>query len=212
MAVVVVGGHSRNVGKTSVAAGLIAALVGRRWTAVKITQYGHNVCSSHEGDCECKVANDGWAIVEEHDRSGKTDTSRFLAAGAVRSLWVRTRQGRLAEAMPDVRAALKEEFRSGANLMIESNSAMRFLRADLYLSVLNSATEDFKDSAREYLDLASALVMHRAAKDAEPQWKHVSLKPVQERPVFYINPPQYVTQELVTFVRQHLVRSMAPAR
>ena len=45
MALVVVGGHSRNVGKTSVVAGLIAALPEFKWTAMKITQYGHNVCS-----------------------------------------------------------------------------------------------------------------------------------------------------------------------
>ena len=42
---VVVGGHSRNIGKTSVAAGLIRHLRDRQWTALKITQYGHGVCS-----------------------------------------------------------------------------------------------------------------------------------------------------------------------
>ena len=44
---VVVGGHSRNIGKTSVVAGLIRKLRDRKWTAVKITQYGHGVCSHH---------------------------------------------------------------------------------------------------------------------------------------------------------------------
>jgi len=43
VSLVVVGGHSRNVGKTSVVAGLIAALQELDWTAVKITQYGHGV-------------------------------------------------------------------------------------------------------------------------------------------------------------------------
>jgi len=40
MAIVVVGGHSRSVGKTSVVAGLIAALREFNWTALKITQFG----------------------------------------------------------------------------------------------------------------------------------------------------------------------------
>ena len=44
MAIVVVGGQSRNLGKTSVVAGLIAAMRERNWTAAKITQYGHGVC------------------------------------------------------------------------------------------------------------------------------------------------------------------------
>ena len=39
MAVVVVGGQSRKVGKTSVVCGLIAALPEMRWTAIKLTQH-----------------------------------------------------------------------------------------------------------------------------------------------------------------------------
>ena len=47
VAIVVIGGHSRSVGKTSVVAGLISALREYDWTAVKITQYGHGVCSAN---------------------------------------------------------------------------------------------------------------------------------------------------------------------
>ena len=43
MTLIVVGGHSRSVGKTSVVAGLIAALPEFGWTAVKITQYGDGI-------------------------------------------------------------------------------------------------------------------------------------------------------------------------
>jgi molybdopterin-guanine dinucleotide biosynthesis protein len=39
---VVVGGHSRNLGKTSLVAGLIRKFRERNWTALKITQYGHH--------------------------------------------------------------------------------------------------------------------------------------------------------------------------
>ncbi len=46
MAIVVVGGHSRNVGKTSVVAGLIAALPEFQFAAMKITQYGHGICAA----------------------------------------------------------------------------------------------------------------------------------------------------------------------
>ena len=91
MSLVVVGGHSRNVGKTSVVAGLIAALPERDWTAVKITQYGHGVCSVNGESCGCAVDEHTFALTEERDRAGKGDTSRFLAAGARRSLWVRTK-------------------------------------------------------------------------------------------------------------------------
>ncbi|MGH9576550.1 MAG: hypothetical protein ACRD3R_03850, partial [Terriglobales bacterium] len=130
---VVVGGHSRNLGKTSVVAGLIAALSERRWTAVKITQYGHGVCSVNGESCGCAVDEHTWAISEERDPGGRGDTSRFLAAGALRSLWVRTKQGRLAEAMPD----LRRELAGVENAILESNSVMRFLRPDVYLTVLD---------------------------------------------------------------------------
>src|SRR6201981_3939242 len=108
MAIVVIGGHSRSVGKTSVVAGLISALPEFNWTAVKITQYGHGICSADGAACDCATGDHSWAISEERDRSGESDTSRFLVAGAAKALWVRTEQGRLAEAMPALRAKIAD--------------------------------------------------------------------------------------------------------
>src|SRR3974377_528939 len=99
MAVIVVGGHSRSVGKTGVVAGIIAALPEMHWTAVKIPQYGHGIWSAKGGACDGATDDHAWAVTEEHDRGGESDSSRFLVSGAERSLWVRTRQGMLAEAM-----------------------------------------------------------------------------------------------------------------
>jgi len=195
MAVVVVGGHSRSVGKTSVVAGIIAALPEMHWTAVKVTQYGHGICSANGEPCDCETDDHSWAIKEERDRSGKSDSSRFLVSGAVRSLWVRTRQGMLAEAMP----RLRKELASAENAILESNSVMRFLRPDLYLTVLDSANPDFKASAKEYLDRADAVILHDGS--TTPAWSKISLKPVANKPTFGIRPPQYVTPEIVEFVR-----------
>ena len=203
MAIVVIGGHSRSVGKTSVVAGLISALREFDWTAVKITQYGHGICSAKGEACDCATADHSWAISEERDRSGKSDSSRFLVAGAVRALWVRTEQGRLAEAMPALRGRLQR----ARNVIIESNSVLKFLRPDLYLTVLDPTTPDFKTSAREFLDRASAVILHQAP--GAPAWQAVSLKPVAERPVFHITPPPYVTPEIVNFVRSNLVARSA---
>src|SRR5467141_441442 len=134
MAIIVVGGHSRDVGKTSVVAGLIAGLREYQWTAAKITQFGHGICSVSAEPCECALneTEHSWSLDEEFDRSGASDTSRFLVAGAAQSLWVRTKQGMLAEAMP----AFREQIAGAPNVIIESNSVMKFLRPDLYLTVL----------------------------------------------------------------------------
>src|SRR5579864_6253803 len=194
MTTVVIGGHSRSVGKTSVVAGLIVALPEFNWTAVKITQYGHGICSANGEACDCATGDHSWAISEEHDRSGESDTSRFLVAGAARSLWVRTEQGRLAEAMP----ALRAKIAAAGNVIIESNSVMKFLRPDLYLTVLDPATADFKNSAREFLDRADAVLLHQR-HGADTAWQAVSLKPVADHPIFRIAPPAYVTGEIIEF-------------
>jgi hypothetical protein len=204
VAIVVVGGHSRSVGKTSVAAGLISALREYDWTAVKITQYGHGVCSANGAPCDCATADHTWAISEEKDREAESDTSRFLVAGAVRALWVRTEQGRLAEAMP----ALRQRLEQSHHVIVESNSVLRFLRPDLYLTVLDPGTEDFKTSAREFLDRAGAVILHERSNGGTA-WQGVSLKPVAERPVFRITPPPYVTPEIIEFVRRNLGERVA---
>ena len=195
MAIVVVGGHSRNVGKTSVVAGIIVALPEMHWMAVKITQYGHGICSANGEPCDCATDDHAWAVTEERDRSGESDSSRFLVSGAARSLWVRTRQGMLAEAMP----RLRKELAAAENAILESNSVMRFLRPDLYLTVLDAANPDFKVSAKEFLDRADAVILHDGS--GEVAWEKISLRPVAGKPIFRITPPPYVTAELIGFVR-----------
>jgi hypothetical protein len=202
VAIVVIGGHSRSVGKTSVVAGLISALREYDWTAVKITQYGHGVCSANGALCDCATDDHSWAISEEKDRGGESDTSRFLLAGAARALWVRTEQGRLAEAMP----ALRRRLEGSRNVMVESNSVLKFMRPDLYVTVLDPGTEDFKNSAREFLDRAGAVILHDVSGNSGSAWHDVSLKPVIERPVFRITPPAYVTAEIVAFVRSFVAQ------
>ncbi len=214
MPLIVIGGHTRSVGKTSVVAGLIAALPQYHWTAFKITQYGHGVCSANGEACDCATDDHSWAISEERSASGDSDTARFLAAGAVRVWWVRTQQGRLAEAMP----AIRQKF--SGNVIVESNSILKFIRPDLYLTVLDPATADFKNSAQEFLDRADAIILHRPKQNSSevrdqesiPAWERVSLKPAENKPQFYITPPDYVTAEIVAFVRGKLELLQAEAR
>lgn len=202
MAVVVVGGHSRNIGKSSVVEGLIRRMPEMQWTAFKITQFGHGMCSANGEPCDCETAEHSLAVTEERDRTSGTDSSRFLAAGAVRSLWVRTRTGDLAQAMPRIR----KELAHSQNAVIESNSILRFLRPDLYLSVLDPMVEDFKNSARLFLDRADAVLVPEGVI-GYPEWKGISLKLIAGTPVLAIRPPEYMTFEVLNFVRTHLAIS-----
>ncbi|HXY77371.1 MAG TPA: hypothetical protein VEH47_01045, partial [Candidatus Acidoferrales bacterium] len=92
------------------------------------------------------------------------------------------------------------------NAIIESNSILRFIKPDLYLTVLDPETADFKASAQTYLDRADAVLLHSVENSKTPAWERVSLKPVMDRPTFEIHPPEYVTPEVVEFVRARLSR------
>jgi molybdopterin-guanine dinucleotide biosynthesis protein len=208
VAIVVVGGHSRNIGKTSVVAGLIARLPQFHWTAFKITQYGHGFCTANGEPCDCQTDDHTLAVSEERSRTSGTDTARFLAAGAERSIWVRTRVGMLAEAMPRIR----KELAAAENAIIESNSVMQFLKPDLYLTVLDAGTADFKDSARLFLDRADAVLVRAAERGLVPRWDGVSLKLIEGKPRFVIAPPDYMTDEVASFVEQHIVRHCSLAK
>lgn len=205
MAIVVIGGHSRSVGKTSVVAGLIAALPTYNWTAFKVTQFGHGRCSLNGKPCHCATADHTWAISQENSSSGKSDSSRFLAAGAKRSYWVRTEQGRLAEAVPAITRRVSET----ENAILESNSILKFIQPDLYLTVLDPAVEDFKPSAIAAFSRADALILN-ANQNGGSKWKGVSLDELNGRPVFRIHPPEYVSAEITNFVRLKLDAKPAP--
>jgi molybdopterin-guanine dinucleotide biosynthesis protein len=202
MPIIVIGGHTRNIGKTSVVAGLIAALPHFNWTAIKITQFGHNVCSANGEPCDCQTADHTLAISEERDPATGTDTSRFLAAGAHRVFWVRTRQGELAEAMPRVRKLIAES----ENTIIESNSVLRFLQPDLSLAVLDPSIADFKPSALRYLDRTDALILPTGTtlESLTHAWPPVSPHILARKPLFHTAPPAYTSPELTRFVSARL--------
>jgi hypothetical protein len=197
LAIVVVGGHTRNIGKTSVVAGLIRALPELRWTAFKISHHWHGT--------ERVEGESAFAMSEETDRCSGTDTSRYLEAGAVRSFWVRVREGRLGEAMPRLGEEFARAQAMGGNVLVESNRILEFLRPDVYLSVLDPGTADFKESAKLYLDRADALLL-ATQQAGNSAWTGEALKLLEERPCFQMRPPEYVTPEIASFVRGRLER------
>jgi len=194
----VVGGHTRSIGKTSLVVDLIHAFPEAQWTAVKITQYGHGVCSEHGEPCDCASATHAAILDEERDRSGQTDTSRFLVAGARRSLWLRTRQGDLAEGMPLLRQALE----GAGHVILESNAVLGFLRPALFLVVLDPQLPDFKESTQRYLDRADAFVFRNPLPD--DAWDGISLKMLRSKPAFEQRLNDQPPQALLAMVRQRL--------
>jgi len=186
---IVVGGHTRSIGKTQLVCDVIAAFPGANWIAGKITQYGHGVCAQNGENCDCAPDEHVCAIGWETRTETGTDSARFLQAGARRSFWLRTKQGFLAEGLPLLRAALEETLADAHGelppLIVESNSLLQFLKPSLYFSVVDPAKEDFKDSARAALDRADALVL-RGGSDtipvAGPSWTKLPARLLKQKP------------------------------
>lgn len=187
--VIVVGGHTRSIGKTQLVCDVIARFSRANWIAGKVTQYGHGVCTQNGENCDCAPTEHVSALDWETQTDTGTDSARFLAAGARRSFWLRTKQGYLAEGLPLLRAAIKDARTASCaespSLILESNSLLQFLRPSLYLAVLDPAKEDFKDSARSALDRADALVLRGSGASflpTSPAWTRLPAQLLREKP------------------------------
>jgi len=198
MKLVVVGGQTRKVGKTSVIAGLIRGLNTLAWTAVKV--------SHHDGDSELQdTAVDGlpahldYLLSEERDANGHGDTCLYLAAGARRALWLRARGGGLARALPGLLEALEGD----EHVIIESNTLLGFLKPAVFLMVIDESGRDLKASARQFLARADAFVAVRS--DREPSARPATcLQIPDDKPVFSVLAGEWSDPALCGFVGERL--------
>ncbi len=181
--ILVVGGQSRKIGKSSVVAALIKALPEARWTALKITSHTHGGHGAGEH-----------SVIEE-TRPASTDTGRFLAAGAVRSYLVSASAGQLTAVLP----ALQRIIETSPNTIIESNSILGHLTPGLYLQVVAPDGRDWKDSAQAHRPSAGAfLVVQPPGETGAPAHIPAGV------PCFVVRPPAYSSPELVAFVKERL--------
>jgi len=193
MAIVIVGGQARKVGKTSVITALIAALPGYDWTAIKITPHEHK-----------PPVDQPFTVSEELYTSTATDTGRYLAAGATKALLLSVGHARLVDAMPHLQRAIS----CAKNVMIESNSIVEHLRPDVYMVVVDPAITVTKESVLRYLPQANAVVIAPKGKDRDLPNEIEQI--IKGKIRFEVSPPTYVTKELTEFVRRHLTAAREP--
>jgi len=186
---IVVGGHTRSIGKTQLVCDIIGAFPKTEWIAGKLTQYGHGVCARNGENCDCAPEEHVCALDWERRSDTGTDSARFLAAGAKRAFWLRTKQGYLAEGLPLLRQALGEVAGEGNGgnraVIVESNTLLQFVKPSLYFAVIDPLREDFKESAQVALDRAHALVLRdnlRSGEPPAPLWLKLPAKLLREKP------------------------------
>ena len=184
MAIVVVGGSTKDIGKTALVCAIISALREFNWTAVKITAHYYNTESV---DRTATRSTHG----EETTEEGTTDTSRYLAAGAQRSLLV-TRHG--------AQIPLKEIERdvgADCNVIYESNRIADVVKPGMCLALVGGPTEEWKPSFVQFLRRADALVSFGAV-----EIESVMLRDGVAR--FALKSAEILPPEMVMWMRERL--------
>jgi len=201
---IVVGGHTRSIGKTQLVCDIIRAFPRTDWVAGKITQYGHGVCAQNGENCDCAPTEHVCALDWEGSPESGTDSARFLKAGAQKSFWLRTKQGYLAEGLPLLREALggwPPDGESPRALIVESNSLMQFVKPSLYLAVIDPSKEDFKQSAQLALDRAHALILRDNSPSFSPSPSPPS-SPFPSPSHLWLNLPAHLTREKPSVIQR----------
>ncbi|HTM17562.1 MAG TPA: hypothetical protein VL135_11675 [Terracidiphilus sp.] len=186
MAIVVVGGSGKDVGKTGVVCAVISALREYEWTAVKITGHDYPAGGSNESSAAL--------VIREETRAGEeTDTARFLRAGAKRALLV-TRVGDEVP-MDEIRAALG----SDRNVVFESNRILDAVKPDVCLALVGG--DERKASFVRLMRAADAVltVQGSAAETLREGVRRFQLESVDRLPA-----------ELLTWLRERLDRVVTP--
>jgi hypothetical protein len=175
VAIIVVGGSGKGVGKTSLVCGLIAALPEFQWTAVKVTSHSYGATAP---------------IWEETEAGLGTDTARYLEAGADRALLVGSGSGLVP--LDELWAAVGR----GADLIFESNTIAGQVEADLCLGVVGSEA-DVKPSFEPFMMRMDAAVVVAGARTVLGAGELTV-------PVFRLEHMERVSPEMVRWVRGRL--------
>jgi hypothetical protein len=140
---ILVGGHSRGVGKTQFIERWIRARVGEPWVAVKVSAHRH------------AAAGVDVPLAEETlTASMDTQTGRYLSAGATRAFLLRATDASLARAAAFIDALLAQ----GANVIVESNRLVRHLRPHSVFFLVRPGVDDWKASSAEVLRVPHVVI------------------------------------------------------
>src|SRR5262252_2791331 len=142
--IVAVSGFSSNVGKTTLVCELLSRLPG--WEAIKLTRGHYRSCGRDPAGCcvsdllrDDPVVRSGY---EANFQVGK-DTGRFWDAGAANVHWVIVKDGQVEQG---IKEALNRVVATG--VIVEGNSCLEFVKADLAIMCARSEGGTVKPSAR----------------------------------------------------------------
>ena len=187
MAIVVVGGSHRGVGKTALMCGLIAALPEHQWIAVKITSDDHG-----------KPA----PVWEELEAGQGTDTASYLAAGAARAFLITASDGEMKERLAELELIAGPEH----SVIYESNRVIDFVKPDLCLSVDDAAGEKAaKPSFFRFAAIADAMVSQVSGDSMSDDFARSGSDAA--RPRFHLVAFERIPLQMVEWMRRRIPSS-----
>jgi hypothetical protein len=184
VAIVVVGGSGRGVGKTALVCGLIAALPEFRWTAVKITAHSHSRLPS---------------IWEATDAGQESDTARYLAAGARRAFLLTAADCDLAQRLRE----LQPELDPHADILFESNRVLQHLRPGLCLLVRGGAAPEQRKRSFQLAErYADAWVSKAGADRILVDWPATTGQ--DQKPIFQLASFERIPPRMLAWLLERL--------
>jgi molybdopterin-guanine dinucleotide biosynthesis protein len=160
--IVAVSGFSSNVGKTTLVCELLRQLPG--WEAIKLTRGHYRSCGRDPaGCCVSDLLRDEPVL-----RSGRhanyqigKDTGRFWDAGASNVHWVIVKEDQVAQGISAALARVEAD-----GVIVEGNSFLEYITADLAIMCARSEGGKIKPSARRALSKVDYLYLSRLATTA----------------------------------------------
>jgi molybdopterin-guanine dinucleotide biosynthesis protein len=153
--IVAVSGFSSNVGKTTLICELLRLLPG--WEAIKLTRGHYRSCGRDPGGCCVSDLIRDEPVIrtgrEANYQTGK-DTGRFWDAGASNVHWVIVKEDQVAAGISE---ALRRVEADG--VIVEGNSFLEYVSADLTIMCAMSEGGTIKSSARRVLSQCDLLYL-----------------------------------------------------
>lgn len=160
--IIAVSGLSSNTGKTTLMCELLQRLPG--WEAIKLTRGHYRSCGKDpSGCCVSDLLRDEPLI-----RSGRAanyeagkDTGRFWDAGATEVHWVIVNEDQVRDGIAEALSRVKS-----TGVIVEGNSFLDYVEADLAIMCARAAGGTVKPSARRGLPKTNALYLSSLDADA----------------------------------------------
>jgi hypothetical protein len=192
MAILVVGGSHRGVGKTALVCGLMGALPEYKWIAIKITSHDHGLPAT---------------VWEEMQAGQGTDTARYMSAGAMRAFLITASDGEIKERL----AELERMVGPDDSVIYESNRVVDFIKPDLFLLVDDPGAEQAaKLSFMRVASVADAMVS-QGSSDSESAERECSGSDAG-RPRFQLVAFEGISPQMLEWLRERIPDLRKPGK